>query len=443
MKRSVLVALATLLACGVAAAQQRRPKRDPFPLPYPPELPGGAAVLTERTDRFLEPSPALREGVEIAKTAPTVDFLYYPGQDHPGKPWSVWGDGVAAGDRYYSAIGDHLSPKGSARIYAYDAGTRTLRQLVDLREFLESSGAIPEGMNYVPAKVHSRIDLGSDGWLYYATHRGSPRTTDDAHGYRGDWIFRTDPESGKTEIVATHPVPKHAIPMSALDPERMIFYGGTASGKDAEIQDVCFFAFDVRKRKLLFSAPGGPKRCAIRSASTGCLYWNGKKWDPARPGEIGTSNAPEVRSATTETADGIVYGTTGRSADLWAYDVKNDTLTPLGPGAVAGSEYTTAIDVDPTGRYLYYVPGGHGGGVKDGTPIVQFDVKRRKRKVVAFLHDVFWEKARYHLDGTFSIALSPDGSRLYVTWNGMREGQPRGWESCAMTAIHIPAEERP
>ena len=122
-------------------------------------------------------------------------------------------------------------------------------------------------MNYVPAKIHTRVDLGSDGWLYYATHRGSPRTTTDTYGYRGDWVFRTHPGSGKTEIVATHPIPKHAIPMSVLDPERLIFYGGTAFGKDAEIQDVCFFAYDVRKKKVLFSTPGGPKRCAILSNS--------------------------------------------------------------------------------------------------------------------------------------------------------------------------------
>ena len=63
--------------------------------------------------------------------------------------------------------------------------------------------------------------------------------------------------------------------------------------------------------------------------------------------------------------------------------------------------------------------------------------------MIAFLHDVFFEKVGYHLDGTFGSALSPEGDKLYVTWNGMRKGQPRSWECCAMTVIHIPKEERP
>jgi hypothetical protein len=412
-------------------------------LAYPPALPDGRAHATDTTPAFLQPASTLREGVEIAKTPPTVDFFYYPGQDHPGKPWSVWGDGTAAGDRYWSAIGDHLSPKGTAQVYVYDASSKRLRMLVDLRTFFESEKLIPAGMNYAPAKIHSRIDLGKDGWLYYGTHRGSPGTTTDANGYQGDWILRTHAESGKTEVVAEHPVPKHAIPMSVLDPERLLFYGGTAPGKDAAAKEAWFFVWDVARKRRILSAGGGPGRCAIFSKSTGRLFWDGRMFDPGKDWQLGESKAPDVRSATQETPQGIVYGTSGRSADLWAYDVKNDALTPLGTGAVGKQEYTTTIDADPTGRYLYYVPGGHGGGPADGTPVVQFDVKTRTRKVIAFLYKHYYDTYGYTLDGTFSTALDPKGEKLYITWNGMRKGQPKGWESCALTVVHIPASERP
>ncbi|HLU49271.1 MAG TPA: hypothetical protein VK116_14345, partial [Planctomycetota bacterium] len=106
-------------------------------------------------------------------------------------------------------------------------------------------------------------------------------------------------------------------------------------------------------------------------------------------------------------------------------------------------EYITTIEVDPTGRYLYYVPGAHGGGAGDGSPVVQFDVETRRRKVLAFLHPYFFEKHGYTPDGTFSMALDDDGATLYITWNGMRKGQPRFWESCALTVVHIPSAERP
>jgi hypothetical protein len=91
---------------------------------------------------------------------------------------------------------------------------------------------------------------------------------------------------------------------------------------------------------------------------------------------------------------------------------------------------------------LYYIPGAHGGATKDGTPVVQFDLKTNKRKVLAFLHGHFWKKHSYALDGSFGSALDQAGARLFVSWDGWRKGQPRGWESAAITVIHIPASER-
>jgi hypothetical protein len=165
-------------------------------------------------------------------------------------------------------------------------------------------------------------------------------------------------------------------------------------------------------------------------------------FDPERDHLLQESDAPKVRSATRETPQGIVYGTSDRSADIWAFDVKTETLKTLGPGAIGKQEYTTTIDADPTGRYLYYIPGAHGGASGDGSPIVQFDVQTKKRKVIAFLHAYYLEKYGYTLDGTFGSTLDPKGEKLYVTWNGMRKGQPKFWECCALTVIHIPASER-
>src|SRR5574340_596042 len=414
---------------------------DRYPLSYPPRLAGGKAVVTDRSPLFLKPPANLRPGVSIAKTPPEVDFMYYPGQNHPGGPWSVWGDGTVVDGKYYSAIGDHLSPRGTAMVYEYDAASKKMRVLADLRTFLESAGAIPPGMDYVPAKIHTRIQMGRDGWLYYATHRGSAHTCDDRHGYLGDWILRTHPRTGKTEIVAAQPVPKNSIPAGFIDPERLIFYGGTAPGPDAPNKTVQFLAYDVANRRILKVADERFQRCAILSQSTGRLYWDGKMYDPLT-NQITRSAVPAVRSATGETPEGIVYGTTERSADIWAFHTKTGTLEQLGSGAVGKQEYTTSMDADAGGRYLYYIPGAHGGTAQDGAPVIQCDTRTRRRKVIAFLHDFYFDKYRYHLDGTFSTALDAKGETLYVTWNGMREGQPRFWESCALTVIHIPASER-
>ncbi|HZN37058.1 MAG TPA: hypothetical protein VFB80_24675, partial [Pirellulaceae bacterium] len=220
---------------------------------FPPKLPGGVLSITETAEEFLQPPDTLKEGVAIAKTPPRVDFAYFPGQDYEGKPWSNWGDATATLGKYYTAIGDHLAPAGNAIVFEYDAAGKSLRKLLDLKSLLKQ----PEG-HYSPAKFHSRVDLGSDGWLYCSTHRGSPRVTNDQYHYTGDWIVRCHPGTGAQEIVAHAPVPKHCIPNGTLDPDRLIFYGGTAAGEGADGEGVQFFAYDCKSRKLIYSGPDGP-----------------------------------------------------------------------------------------------------------------------------------------------------------------------------------------
>ena len=140
----------------------------------------------------------------------------------------------------------------------------------------------------------------------------------------------------------------------------------------------------------------------------------------------------------------MVYGTSHRSADIWGFDVRSETFAPIGPGAVGTQGYVTAMHVDPSGRYLYYIPGAHGGSSKDGTPVVQYDLKFKKRKVLAFLYAYYLKKLKYNLEGTFCSVLGPKGEKLYVSWDGWREGHSRrSAESSALTVIHIPASERP
>lgn len=434
-----------LLHAQEKPAQAAKPKgrtlADRYPLEYPPKLPGGVRTVTAESAAFLLPKENLRPGVEIAKKPPKVEFVYYPLQNYPGNPWSHRSDGFVKGDVYYSSSNDHLAPRGTAHLWALDARTLEFSHLCDTTKFLEGAGAFPPEMNYRPGEMQSRVDMGGDGWLYYATDRGSPTVTHDGNGYLGEWLLRTHPQTRVTEIVATHPIAKHTLPASVVDPVRMIYYGGTAPGRDSPNQNVQFFAFDLKLRKLLKVADGGPTRTIIFSPSTGCVFWEGSKYDPAT-NEITKLELPHVRSATPETPQGLVYGTSGTKADFWSLNVKTGEVKQLGNLGVASQEYISSIEADPTGRYLYYVPGAHGGAVKDGTPIVQYDLQTGKKKVLAFLHDVFWEKCDYALDGSFGNALDEKGERFFISWDGWRKGQPRGWESAAITVLHIPAEER-
>jgi hypothetical protein len=126
-------------------------------------------------------------------------------------------------------------------------------------------------------------------------------------------------------------------------------------------------------------------------------------------------------------------------AILYAFNARTERIENLGPSAVGTQNYITSIDADATGRYLYYIPGAHGGSKKDGCPVVQYDTHRKRKKVIAFLHPFYKEKYGCTLKGTFSSALAPSCDKLYVVWNVNRGG--RVWDSCAFTVIHIPEAE--
>jgi hypothetical protein len=353
---------------------------------------------------------------------------------------------VAVAGKYYSAIGDHKAPDGNAFVYEYEVASKTLKKIVDLRQLLD----VPDGQ-YTPGKIHGRIDIGRDGWLYFSTHRGSTRVTTDEYGYEGDWIIRHNPEISVSEVIAHGPVGKNCIPCSVLDPDRLIFYGGTAAGDISDKRNL-FFAYDTVNRKLLYSGYGGPGRYMIFARSTGRVYFapglagNLFCYDPERGGPpVKLDREIGIRAATQETHQGYVYTVSKEDAQIYRFDTRTEEVRRIGSATIGTQSYITTIDADPAGRYLYYVPGAHGGSQKDGCAIVQFDVKKRTKKVIAFLHPFLTQQTGYTPLGTFSTAVSLTGDRLYVTWNGnlgrTRRGRPT-WDACALTVMHIPLSER-
>ena len=423
---------------------------------FPPKLPGGKLLVTDTSPDLLKPSAPLQPGVKIAKTPPIVDFAYYPGQDYAAKLWSAWGESLAVGDLCYSSIGDHTGPSGNAFLYEYNSKTQKLELVVDLKKLLN----VPADQ-YTPGKIHSRIDLGSDGWIYFSTHRGSTRVTIPKFGFTGGWICRYHPETKRSEIVSHGPIPNQTLPTSILDPDRMIFYAGTQDGSNQK--KPMFLAYDVKNRKVLYSDDYGPYRYAIFARSTGKLYFHGNtsspgqsqgakslvRFNPDKPGPpVAIKAEVGLRAASEETSDGKVY--TVDHDNLWEFDTKTETAKHIGPTAVAKQTYTTSIDVDrKTNRYLYYVPGAHGNSEGDGSPLVQYDLKTNTRKVIAFLFPYYHKKYDYVPGGVFGSAVSPDGSKVYITWNGARgvddykQGQRVRWNTCAFMMVHVPESERP
>lgn len=457
MKSALLLALLLGVAFPAPAQTPKattpkpaKPKPKPEPeVSYPPTIPGGKEFVTDTSPDFLKPHAPLLPGVTIAKTPPTVDFAYFPGQDHRGNPWSNWGDSLFANGKYYASIGDHLAPSGSAFIYEFDPATKQFRQLLDVKKLL----GLPAG-RYTPGKIHTQLALARDGWIYCGTHRGGTRATDGDKDYKGDWLIRVHPVTAKAEIIAEGPVPGHCIPTGLTDPQRLIFYGGTEPETRAGEKSVTFFAYDLAARKMIWSGFGGPARAMMFSQTTGRIWFNVDtlhgtdlvRFDPAHPGKpTPVPGTIGLRAASDETPQGIIYTVPhplkGTESQLYAFHTKTERIEPLGPAAIGTNQYITTLDADATGRFLYYVPGAHGGSEQDGSAVVQFDTKTKTRKVIAFLHPFYEQKYGVMPRGTYSVALDAKGETLYITWNCSRG--TKVWDSCALTVIHIPASERP
>ena len=104
---------------GEGAGGKARKPRGGAALTFPPALPGGREVVTDTSDEFLKGPATLRKGVAVAKAAPTIDFMYFPGQNYPGKPWSNWGDGSFANN---CLLARRLVEKGVRFVQLFDWG---------------------------------------------------------------------------------------------------------------------------------------------------------------------------------------------------------------------------------------------------------------------------------------------------------------------------------
>jgi hypothetical protein len=138
----------------------------------------------------------------------------------------------------------------------------------------------------------------------------------------------------------------------------------------------------------------------------------------------------------------VSQGQKGAAATLYAFDTRTEKVEPLGPAAVGGQQYITALSIDPTGRYIYYVPGAHGGADADNSPLVQYDVKNKQRKVIAFLAPFYKEKYGFVPKGTYSVACDAKGERVFITWNVNRSGG-KAWDCVGLTVVDVPVAERP
>ena len=469
VRRRHLMSSRVVVFAGILTAFGTCPVFAADPIEWPPALKGARhGTVTLKTDRFLDVPESVvaaskKDGAApftVAKAAPAVDLAYHRdlGSDAVKRRlWSSWGDICLASDgRVYVGIGDHgADATGNARcfLYRWDPARKVLERVVDMNAVIPPREGQPAW-----SKVHAKIDEAPDGMILFScTLNDGNRAGQPNYGWNdqlpGGQLYRFDPKTGTTTVLANLPA-KRCTATSLIDGKRNLWWCNLEAGTGNAL-----WCLDLRTKKPLFQSEDGAvdfnRNFAL--ARDGSVIFNGKdgvlwKYDPAKKAIAATRSAfegsPGMRSSTRESRDGWIYGTTHRSGQLFRYSPSRDQLEMLGPAWLSG-DYVTVVELSPDEKYLYFLPGAHGGAFKSGTPVIQYEIATGRRKVLAFLAGAFEGAYDYVPAGTYGMKVSADGGTLYVNFNGhagdrLRPAhmKPNGFGLCAFAAIHIPESER-
>ncbi len=416
----------------------------------------------ERSEAFLRiPKTESPKGDFLkAQTPPTVKLMILPDLEpeyfldikDPGDAymfsWANWAYVVRSGDgRFYLSASNHRGFGCQINIYEYVPDRDLLHRVVDVTKLL---GWTPQ--SYTDGKIHGKMGLMPDGTLWAATHYG-PHPDDRwfANGYRGSWLLSYN--------IFTREARNWGIPLvgSNLDSFQLDARRGRLVGTGSFSHMV--LCYDVINKQARFAGypPGGWKwgsRTLLLDQATG-KFWSVDydddnaffSFDP----EFNSFQKFDVRPPVSplDNKRGIPRGHTDRPAmDGWYYWATwNGILFRFKPETPEGPLVETLtptwdegrdalqLAMEPTGRYIYYYP-------KENSPIVQYDVKTGRRKVIAWLQDYFFEKYGYLMGQVYGMEISADGSTLVVGVNGAFEGRDQAFGHPGLLVVEIPASER-
>jgi len=399
-----------------------------------------------QTTSLLEPpaaiKPLLQGDWSIAGRAPTVELYRLPldpikdsapPAGETPRQWTVWGQGTIdpATGRFYGAVGDHAGRDARIHIVVFDPRTKKISLSSEINASL---GARPGA--FADGKIHGRLDFYSGPWLWFCTYWAKypePSAEDYATGYQGGRIGRYNVQTGEV-VDEGVPLPRASWPSHLVDVARGRLY---AAGHFGE-----FLAWDIGARKVIFAGrlPEGMSwgnRVLLLDEKTGSVYssntdgsdptFNMIRYDPAEnrfeklslpmpPDEKGERGPIRAHTARRD-PDGLFRAVT-QNGVLFAFDPEKTTIAPLGICWPGERRYTTSIAASPDGRYLYYLPGAHGDSFFEGSPVVQYDTRQKRFKVLAFLSSALLSKYGYLVGGTYSVVADPRGEKLYILMNG-------------------------
>ncbi|MBN1293539.1 MAG: hypothetical protein JXB48_16990 [Candidatus Latescibacteria bacterium] len=422
--------------------------------------------VTDKSEKMLV-QPAEEDVIDdftIAKVPPTIRMIilpdmlpeYFP-ENAENAAWANWGKVTRSEDnRFFFSVGDHRGIGCQINIYEYNPARNIVHTVLDVDKLLGWTD-----QSYTDGKIHGRMGIMPDGTLWAATHYGVyPDSTWWANGYRGSWLLSYN--------IYTHEAKNWGIPLVGqmlpefnLDAKR-----GKLVGTGANKTILCW---DTINKKVTYAGcpPNGWEwwqRAMLLDEETG-IFWTTcrgdekhrflnfdpelnkfRRFELSPPENPYDNKVTQLRGYTERRAmDGAFYCIT-HNGTMFRFFPEVPKTELVGVNWDKG-RYTSTTALSPDGRYIYYLPGGKKmQNANEYGPVLQYDVKTGRKKVIAWLADYYWEKYGYWVGGTYGMEISGDGSYLVICMNGAfvirddENGSPYGNPS--LFVVNIPEEER-
>ncbi len=442
-------------------------------------------VMTDQDKKMLSVPKHLKEYegeyFTVAKTAPEVEFgvmpvtprfFPEPVDDHHRAMWASWCQSAyyAPNGNFYTAIGDNGSYNAHLYLIEYDTTAKEIRPSAEVNEVLGRPDHV-----FSEGKIHGCLDFMDGPYLWYCTYWSKypeVHEEDFATGYKGGHIMSYNVETHEFFDFGV-PMPRASWPGNRVDTKRRMLY---AVGYDCE-----FLAWDIEKQQVNWAGmlPDGmvwSNRVFLIDEVTGKVYTCNKnpedagkhliEYDPVKNKFRLTEAAmPAIKPPKPDdkepvstlmravidhrAPDGLFYGVT-HQGELFAFRPETEEVKDLGINWPGDERYTTSMQISPGGRYIYYAPGAHGHGNRDGSPLVQYDRQTGKRKVLAFFTPYYFDNYGYTPSGAFSIRLDDQGESLFICWNGgffnyedtVGDKSKSLFAHNSLMVVHIPESER-